>query len=126
MAIFYFFYFEAYVKNNENRLISANLSVLNQMGNNVEKKINVYIRSAEDLKGKVKPLWDEQNKNDKDSLTPEKEKKLIDTLNNEGDLNKNIKLVRFITGSDHEKQLAVLQGKASVKNFYFYALASES
>jgi len=93
MVLFYLFYFEIYVKNNENRLITANFRVLNQMGNNIEKKINIYIQNANDLKGKVKPLWEAQNKNPKPRFSlSDKIKKLVDTLNNEGDLNKNLKL----------------------------------
>lgn len=92
MALFYLFYFGYYVKTKENSVTAARFRVLDQMGKNIDKKLKVYISNAKDLKGKINGEWksiEEKNRGEDTALLITF---LIDTLNNKGDINKNLKV----------------------------------
>ena len=122
MVAFYLFYFEFYVKNNEENIITAHFRALDQMGVNIDKKLNVYINNANDLARKVKSEWESVN----GYPLNEAKQRLADTLNKKGDFNKNIRVVDFIRGVDEESYLQALKSRSLRQNYYFTVKLADS
>ena len=119
MALFYLFYFGYYVKTKENSVTAARFRVLDQMGKNIDKKLKVYISNAKDLKGKINGEWksiEEKNRGEDTALLITF---LIDTLNNKGDINKNLKVNDIIPYPGQVKNMEKLAKEPSPKKYYF-------
>jgi len=115
MVAFYLFYFEYYVKNNEEHIITAHFRALDQMGVNIDKKLNVYINNANDLAKKVNYEWLNIN----DSLLIGAKQQLVNILNRKGDFNRDIRVIDFIRGVDENSYLQTLNIRNLNQNYYF-------
>ena len=94
MGLFFLFYFEYYIKTNENNIIAAHFRALDQMGINIDKRLDIYLKNAEGLEKKIDNEWDSirLEPGNRDKNTDELLLLLIDTLNEKGDFNKNLKV----------------------------------
>lgn len=119
MLFSYFFYFEYYVKLKEDRITSTRFRVLDQMGKNIDQRLGSYINNANDLGKKIDAEWKLINRKKRYSDTDLKIDLLIDSLNNKGDINKNLKVEDILTG-DTKENLAILKEKRKSSKKYFF------
>lgn len=126
LIFFYIFYLEYYVKGKESRIISTRFRVLDQMGKNVDKRLGSFIRNANDLKKKINPEWGKAVRDFKYGNCSDTLKCLINRLNTRGDINKNLKVVDFITDVFQAGSGVEMTENRSLKNLYFYVQVEES
>ena len=101
LILFYIFYLNYYVANRESRITATRFRVLDQMGDNIDKRMDGYIKNAKNLNDKIKIEWG-LSKNDslRKDFERNNKKPFIDYVNSQGDINKDLKVIRFITGKN--------------------------
>jgi len=101
LILFYIFYLNYYVANRERRITATRFRVLDQMGDNIDKRMDGYIKNAKNLNEKIKAEWGlEKNKNLREDFKKNNKKPFIEYVNSQGDINKDLKIIQIITGTN--------------------------
>lgn len=100
LVFFYLFYLNYYVAVKERRITTTRFRVLDQMGDNIDKKMAGYIKNAQNLNEKISTEWKlGKNSGIRTKFNTGNKKPFINYVNSQGDINKDLKVINFITGS---------------------------